>query len=187
MPDEPIAPTATATLDLLRYERDAATSSTTHGRTKRGKVTSVQPRAAVVRRADMGLEVRAVRLAVAQMTRGEFVCWIALRDGVFCHHRKGAKRAVGGGTWEPVRPPHTTATEEAVCVRYGLAPKTVRDYDRTARALVETYRVALGLTGTPPDFPVWATLLSDELLTRLILNPTGPTARIVAAARHRPR
>lgn len=185
MPDEPTH--RPRPLDLLRYEGDAATSSTTHGRTKKGKVTAVHPRAAVVRRADMGLELRAVRLAVSEMTRSEFVVWIALRDGIFFSHRKGAKKPASTGTWESVRPPHKTATEDEVCARYGFQPKTVRDYDRAARALVTHFRAALGLAGEPPAFPVWAGLLSDELLHDLIIAPNSAVGRIVAAARHRPR
>jgi hypothetical protein len=150
--------------DLLKYNEQYEMSSTRQQRTK-AKVTTNTVRNNIVKRADVGAELVCMRLAVAQMTKLEWLCYIALKEGVlFDPLYDGATTR----TWRVVPPPVKTATVEQVARQYGMRTETVERYERSARRILDMIRAAAGLTGDQPSVPIWPTIQNDETLLRFL-------------------
>jgi hypothetical protein len=149
--------------DLLRYEERYETSSTRQQRTK-GKITTNTMRENVRKRVDVGAELVCARLAVSQMTRGEWESWIGLKEGVlFDPLPKRSRRAVIR-TWHVIPPPARSATAEQVARHYGYTEGSVVRMDREARRLLNGIRERAGLTGDVPVVPIWPLVMNDETL-----------------------
>lgn len=151
--------------DLLRYESQYETSSTRQQRTK-GKITTNTMRENVRKRVDVGAEIVCLKLAVAQLTKGEWECFMALREGVlFDPLPKGSRRHVSR-TWHVIPPPAKSATVEQVARHYGYTEGSVARMDREARRVLNGIRERAGLTGEVPSVPIWPAVMSDENLLR---------------------
>jgi hypothetical protein len=149
--------------DLLRYEERYETSATRQTRTK-AKVTTNTVRNNIVHRADVGAEIRCLRLAVGQMSRNEWQSYIALKEGVL-FEGEGARR-----WWHVVPLPARSATPEQTARHYGLRVETVNRYERRAREVLNRIRAAAGLTGDDMQIPVWPVVQSDDALLAYLFD-----------------
>ena len=152
--------------DLLRYEERYATSSTRQTRSKGGKVTTNTVRPNIVHRVDVGAEIMCIMLAVDQMQRGEWECWIGLKEGILFEPKPKKSRKPGRRWWKAVPPPAKSATIEQVAKHYGYTERSVAEMDRRARGLVAAMRDAAGLTGDHPAVPIWPTVMSQRNMLR---------------------
>ncbi len=162
--DEPPARPPARVPNLLAYEERADTRTTRHVRT-RSKVTTPEIRPNIRRRVDVGAEIVCIRLAVAQMTRGEFECWIALKEGVLFDPLPKRSRTVHARrNWRVVPPPATSATVEQVARHYGYTEGSVKRLDQSARKLLDEIRERAGLIGDEVRVPIWPAVMSDRAL-----------------------
>jgi hypothetical protein len=153
--------------DLLRYQERYETSATRQTRTK-AKVTTNTVRNNIVHRADVGAEILCIRLAVAQLTRGEFECWLALKEGVLFDALPKRSRRMVIRTWHVIPPPAKSATVEQVARHYGYTEGSVRRMDREARRVLNDIRERAGLIGDVPHVPIWPAVMTDETLLRYL-------------------
>lgn len=170
-------------LSLLRYESDHTTSAVQAHRTgAKGKIAALEPRPQLVRRVDAALEIRLVKLAVAQMTPAEWECWIAGQEGVLftsCRVKRQRPSYVWHGrnlmrSWMVIPPPAKHATVEQIAEHYGYTTASITRMEREARKLYRAIRHDAGLSGDLPLVPVWAALLADaELISLLSDNRRG--------------
>lgn len=151
--------------DFLRYEERAETRTTQHTRTK-SKVGVVTTRKNIVLRVDAGAEIVCAKLAVAQMTRGEWECWIALKEGILFDPLPKRSRGIVRRRWFVVPLPAKSATVEVVVRHYGYTERSVREMDRTARRVLNRFREAAGLIGDDVRVPIWPVVMNDETLIR---------------------
>jgi hypothetical protein len=153
--------------DLLRYQERYETSSTRQTRTK-AKVTTNTVRNNIVRRVDCGAEILCARLAVAQMTRGEWESWIGLKEGVLFDPLPKRSRRMVIRTWHALPPPARSATVEQVARHYGYTEGSVARMDREARRVLNDIRERAGLTWDVPNVPIWPAVMTDESLLRYL-------------------
>jgi hypothetical protein len=163
--DETQQPRRSRVPDLLRYEERYETSSTQQQRTK-GKITTNTMRENVRRRVDVGAEIMCVMLAVDQMQRGEWECWIGLKEGVLFEPKPKRSRKPGRRTWFVIPPPARSATVEQVARHYGYTERSVAEMDRRARKTLNEIRAAAGLTGDVPSVPVWPAVMSQRAMLK---------------------
>jgi hypothetical protein len=149
--------------DLLSYESRYETSSTRQQRTK-GKITVNEVRANVVKRVDCGAEIVVMKLAVAQLTRGEFECWLALKEGVLFDPLPKRSRRYVIRTWHVIPPPAKSASVEQTARHYGYTERSVVELDRTARRILNGLRERAGLTLDVPAVPIWPAVMNDATL-----------------------
>jgi len=148
--------------NLLRYTEQYETSSTRQTRSKGGKVTTNTIRPNVVKRVDQGVEIMCVLLAVDQFQRGEWECWIGLKEGVlFDPAPKKRMSTPIRRTWFVVAPPAKSATVEQVARHYGYTEESVRRMDQRARKLLNEIRAAAGLFTDGPTIQVWPAVNSQ--------------------------
>jgi hypothetical protein len=150
--------------DLLRYNEQYEGSSTQQQRSKGGKVTTNEIRRNVVRRVDVGAEIVCMKLAVAQLTRGEFECWLALKEGVLFDPLPKRSRRMVIRTWHVVPPPAKSASIEQTARHYGYTERSVVELDRTARRILNGLRERTGLTLDVPAVPIWPAVMNDATL-----------------------
>jgi len=141
-------------VDLLKYEERYATSSTTHTRSKK-KLAHLRVRENIARRADVGVELMCVMLAVDQMQRGEFECWIGLKEGILFEPKPKRSRKPGRRWWKSVPPPAKSATVTDVARHYGYTERSVTEMDRRARKTLDLFRRAAGLLDNADVVQVW--------------------------------
>jgi hypothetical protein len=159
---------------LLRYESQYESSSTQQTRSKGGKVTTNEIRRNVVRRVDVGAEIVVMKLAVAQMTRGEFQVWIALKEGIlFRPALSRFSREIAPRTWFVIPPPAKSATIEQVAQYYGYTESSVKRMDQSARKLLNELRERAGLMKEIPDVPIWPAVNSDERILAYLFGKGG--------------
>jgi hypothetical protein len=153
--------------NLLRYEERADTRSTRHARVG-SKIGTPQIRPNIVHRVDAGAEIVCIRLAVAQLTKGEWECWIALKEGVLFDPAPKGARGIYHRHWFVVPLPAKSATVEQTARHYGYTERSVKEMDRTARRLLARFREAAGLVGEDVRVPIWPAVCTDENLLRYL-------------------
>lgn len=158
--------------DLLRYEERYETSSTHQTRTK-SKITTNEIRPNVVRRVDVGAEIVVMKLAVAQMTRGEFEAWIGMKEGVLFDPLPKHSRQHVVRNWHVIPPPAKSATAEQVSRHYRYTEGSVVRMDREARRILTGLRERAGLTGDVPNVPIWPAVNSDRALLDYLYSKGG--------------
>jgi hypothetical protein len=113
---------------------------------------------------DVGAEIVVMKLAVAQMTRGEFECWLALKEGVLFDPLPKRSRQTVIRTWHVIPPPAKSASVEQTARHYGYTERSVVELDRTARRILNGLRERAGLTLDVPNVPIWPAVCSDNNL-----------------------
>lgn len=152
--------------ELLSYEERYETSSTEQHRTKKGKITTNEVRRNVVKRVDVGAEIVVMKLAVAQLTKGEWECFIGMKEGVLFDPLPKGARPMVRRTWHALPPPARSATAEQVARHYGYTEGSVVRMDQAARRVLNGIRERAGLTWDIPNVPIWPAIQTDETLLR---------------------
>ena len=153
--------------NLLAYEQRADTRTTRHERAG-SHIGTPQVRPNIVKRVDCGAEIVCAKLAVAQMTRGEWECWIAMKEGILFDPLPKRSRRMVTRTWHVVKPPATSATADEIARHYGYTVGSVIRMERQARHILNDIRTRAGLTAEVRAVPIWPAVMSDANLLRYL-------------------